>query len=148
MELETRYFGKIEIDKSEIILFPQGIPGFLEEKQYILLSLDNDSPFFVLQSTITPGLAFITMNPWDIIDDYEFVINESIEKLLQIKDHEDVLIQVIGNIKENLNDMTVNLSAPLVINYKKKLGKQVILDDTRYSVKCPVFPSEDRREAR
>ncbi len=35
--------------------------------------------------------------------------------------------------------MTTNLSGPIVINAEKKLGKQVILDDDRYTTKHYIF---------
>ncbi|MFP4662674.1 MAG: flagellar assembly protein FliW, partial [Halanaerobiales bacterium] len=82
MELETRYNGLVEIDEKEIIEFPQGIPGFIDKKKYVLLSLHEKSPFFILQSVEEVGLAFITLSPWDVLSDYEFEINKSTEKLL------------------------------------------------------------------
>ena len=37
---------------------------------------------------------------------------------------------------------TANLRAPLVVNNKKKLAKQIILDDDAYKIKMPLFESE------
>jgi flagellar assembly factor FliW len=147
MELETRYFGKIEIDEGEIIHFPQGLPGFLDKKDYYLMSFDDELPFFVMQSINEKDLAFITVPPWHIIKDYEFEISEQVQELLKIKSRDDVLVLVIITIQENMLDMTVNLAAPLVINFRSRLGKQVILDQSDYSVKQPVFTEPIRQEA-
>ncbi|MEJ6950167.1 flagellar assembly protein FliW [Natronospora cellulosivora (SeqCode)] len=146
MELVTKYHGEIEIDEKEIIHFPQGIPGFLEEKDYVLLTLAKDSPFLVLQSTNTSELAFISMIPWEVKSDYDFEISEQVEELLEIEQVEDVLVVAICTMKDSLENMTINLSAPVVINTKKALAKQVIIDNSNYSIKHPVFPLEKQRQ--
>ncbi|MDZ7672940.1 MAG: flagellar assembly protein FliW [Halanaerobiales bacterium] len=131
----TRDFGKVNIDKNKIIQFPEGIPGFKEEDEFVLLPLDEDSLFVIMQSIKTPELAFITLEPRNIIKDYEFIISEKTENLLEIDSIKDIILLNIVTIKEKVEDMTINLAAPLVININKNLGKQVILDDNKYPVK-------------
>lgn len=142
MEILTRDFGKVNIDKDKIIEFPDGIPGFKDEKEFVLLPLDEDSLFVIMQSVNTPELAFITIEPRNIIKDYEFVISEKTEELLQIEGIEDIILLNIVNIKEKVEDMTINLAAPLVININKNLGKQIILDDSKYPVKYKLENNE------
>ena len=142
MEILTRDFGKVNIDEDKIIEFPDGIPGFKDEKEFVLLPLDEDSLFVIMQSVNTPELAFITIEPRNIIKDYEFVISEKTEELLQIEGIEDIILLNIVNIKDKLQDMTINLAAPLVININKNLGKQIILDDSKYPVKFKLENQE------
>jgi len=148
MKVETRYHGVIEIDKSELIEFPQGIPGFIGKKEFVLLRLSDDSPFFIIQSTEDVNIAFITLTPWDVLAGYEFEISQAIEKLLKVDDPNDVLVFVICTIKGELENMTVNLAAPVVINFRENLGKQVVLDDSKYSIKHPAFTKQQRQEAK
>ena len=142
MEILTRDFGKVNIDEDKIIQFPDGIPGFKDEKEFVLLPLDEDSLFVIMQSVNTPELAFITIEPRNIIKDYEFVISEKTEELLQIDGIEDIILLNIVNIKDKLKDMTINLAAPLVININENLGKQIILDDSNYPVKFKLETQE------
>lgn len=135
MEILTRDFGKVNIEEDKIINFPNGIPGFKDEKDFVLLPLEEDSLFVIMQSVNTPELAFITIEPRNIIKDYEFVISEKTEELLKIEGIEDIILLNIVNIKDKLKDMTINLAAPLVININENLGKQIILDDSKYPVK-------------
>ncbi|MGM0446586.1 MAG: flagellar assembly protein FliW [Bacillota bacterium] len=131
----SRDFGKVNIDEDKIINFPEGVPGFKNEDEFVLLPLDADSLFVIMQSIKTPELAFITLEPKNIIKDYEFIISEKTEKLLKIESIKDIILLNIVTIKEKVEDMTINLAAPLVININKNLGKQVILDDNKYPVK-------------
>jgi len=142
VEILTRDFGKVNIDEDKIIEFPDGLPGFKDEKEFVLLPLDEDSLFVIMQSVNTPELAFITIEPRNIIKDYEFVISEKTEELLQIEGIEDIILLNIVNIKDKLQDMTINLAAPLVININKNLGKQIILDDSKYPVKFKLENNE------
>jgi flagellar assembly factor FliW len=41
-------------------------------------------------------------------------------------------------IPNNINAMTINLSAPVIINVRNKKGCQIILDDRKYRVRTPV----------
>jgi len=144
VEILTRDFGKVNIDEDKIIKFPDGIPGFLDEKEFVLLPLEEDSLFVIMQSINTPELAFITIEPRNIIKDYEFVISEKTENLLKIEGIEDIILLNIVNIKDELKDMTINLAAPLVININKHLGKQIILDDNDYPVKYKLKFEESK----
>lgn len=139
MEIMTRDFGTVEIAKDEIIVVPDGLPGFTDYKEYVLLILAEDSPFMIFQSIEEPNLAFITIDPWRIIPDYEFEISKQVENSLKINNKEEVLVLVIGTIRKKLQDMTVNLAAPLVININSCLGKQVILEDDNFPLRQPVF---------
>ena len=140
----TRDFGKVDIDEDKIIELPEGLPGFKEEKEFVLLPLEKDSLFVIMQSVNNPDLAFITIEPKSIIKDYEFEISEKTETLLEISGIEDIILLNIVNIKEKLKDMTINLAAPLVININANLGKQVILDDTKYPVKYKLDKTESK----
>lgn len=139
MEIESRDFGKIEIEKSDIILFKAGLPGFNDLKKFVLLPLADDSPFIIMQSIKDPDTAFVTVEPGNLIKDYQFEISDKVEKELQINGLEDLLILNIITLKDEMKKSTANLSAPLVINLKEKLARQVILDDSRYQLRFEIF---------
>lgn len=142
MEIESRDFGKIEIEKSDIILFKTGLPGFDDLKKFVLLPLAADSPFIIMQSIEDSETAFVTVEPGNLIDDYQFEISDKVEKKLKITGLEDLLILNIITLKKEMKESTVNLSAPVVINLKEKLARQVILDDSRYQVRFKIFAAQ------
>ncbi len=139
MELETRDFGKLEVEKEDMITFPDGLPGFLDEKQFVLLPLDEKSPFIIMQSTNEADLAFITLEAGKVVKDYEFEINEKAEKLLKLDKETELLVLTIATMQDDIQDMTINLAAPVVINLEDKLAKQVIVGDDNFPVKHKVF---------
>lgn len=147
VKLNTRNFGEIEIDESSIINFPNGIPGFEKEKRYIIINnTDEENPFQWLQSVDNQDLAFVVINPFFVKVDYDIRLPESAIEALKIKDEGDVALYTIVVIPENIEEMTTNLSGPIVVNVKEKLGKQIVLDDGRYSTKYYIFKKESNSE--
>ncbi|SJZ44200.1 flagellar assembly protein FliW [Selenihalanaerobacter shriftii] len=142
MKLETTRFGKIDIDKQEIITFKQGLYGFKDEKGFILLA-DEETPFFWLQSTTDPDLAFIVTEPWSFYQDYEFDLKDEIQNELQVETKKEVLVINIVVVPDNLQEMTMNLKAPIVVNQEQKLARQIILDEEEYSVKYKLFDDKE-----
>ncbi|UII55613.1 flagellar assembly protein FliW [Cytobacillus spongiae] len=139
MIIETKYHGKLEIEPNTIITFESGIPSFEEEKRFIVLELNDDTPFFVLQSTQTPELAFLLINPFAYFQSYEFSLPEQILEKLKIDNKEDIATFSILTIKEPFDETTANLKGPIIINTKEKLGKQLLLVEEIYQTKHKLF---------
>ncbi len=147
MKLNTKNFGELDIDEKKIISFPEGLPGFEEEKEFIIINNeDEENPFCWLQSVKNPDLAFVIVNPFFVFSDYSVDLSETVQEKLKIKDEKDVAVYSIVVVPEDLKKMTANLLGPIVINVRERLGKQVILDDPRYTTKHYIFPQEDRGE--
>ncbi|KXS41262.1 MAG: hypothetical protein AWU54_1691 [Candidatus Frackibacter sp. T328-2] len=146
MELKTTRFGKIEIDSDEVISFKQGLYGFKDNKEFILL-MDDETPFFWLQAIDNRDLAFVVTEPWNYCEDYEFDLDNEVKKELKIEKKQDVLVVNIVVVPDNLQDMTMNLKAPVIINKNEQIAKQVILDDDDYSVKYKLFNDEENISA-
>lgn len=140
MKIRTKNFGEVEIEKDKIIYFQEGIPAFEEEKEFVLiLNEDKESPFHSLQSVNKKELSFIVVNPFEIFDDYDILLPDIAINKLKIEKEEDLNIYTIVVIPEDIKKMTTNLAGPIVINRNKMLGKQVILDDERYTTKHFIF---------
>lgn len=139
-EIETREFGQIEIKDDDVIEFPKGLPGFPDQDEFVLLPLNDESPFIIMQSVNEPALAFVTLEPSAILDGYDFELSDSTQEMLALESHEDVGVLIIATIKEKVDDITVNLAAPVVFNINERLGRQVILDNENYPVKYRLEP--------
>ncbi|GEM04732.1 flagellar assembly factor FliW [Halolactibacillus miurensis] len=146
MKINTSYFEEVEIDSKEVIYFEQGLPGFLNEKEFVLLSFDEPLAFQVLQSINTGELAFIVVFPFDFNKEYKVDLNDQILEQLKIETEDDVLILSIVTLKDHLNNSTANLQAPIIINRHSHLGKQYIMHQSNYSTKEYIFNSSIVKE--
>lgn len=138
MKISTSYHGDIEIDNQQTLTFNQGIPGFLEETEFVILPLPEAEAFQVLQSIQTKELAFIITDPFQFLD-YDFQLElQEIEKL-QLQQAEDAAVYVLLTMSDSVEKITANLQAPVIINTKQQLAKQVILMNTAYETKHRLF---------
>jgi len=134
-DVETKYHGIIEIDESTIITFEEGIPGFPDQKKYVLLPLEQETPFMVLQSTSEAALAFIIINPFDFYQQYEVKLPDATIQKLAVEDPTQVAIYNILTVQSPFEKTTANLQAPLIVNLENKKAKQLILNDSAYKTK-------------
>lgn len=139
MKIATKYHGDKEIRGKEVITFPQAIPGFPEEKEFVLLSLDVESQFIVLQSVENQQLAFVLSNPFTFFQEYDFTLEDHIVELLELESEENIQVFSILTVQDPFEKTTANLQAPVVINSKKNIAKQVILNEPNYHTKHPLF---------
>lgn len=135
MKIKTAYMGEVEVDPSTIIIFEHGIPGFEEERDFVLLPIENNDAFHVLQSTQTEALTFIVTNPYTITTNYNFELDEATIHALQIKDEKEVAVFAIVSLKETIAQSTLNLKAPIILNTTNKIAKQVILNNEEYAIR-------------
>jgi flagellar assembly factor FliW len=139
MNIETKYHGTIDIKKEETLHFIHGIPGFKDEKKFVLLPLPENDWFHVLQSTKTPELGFVVTDPFLFFEDYDFKLEPSIIEQLEEPSEKNIKVLSILTVREPLHKTTTNLQAPIVINLANNKAKQIILNDTNYETKHLVF---------
>ena len=138
MKILTAHFGEVEIDESKILVFEEGLPGLDEEKKFALLSNEDSKPVGWLQSLDHREISLPVMDPFLVCPDYSFDISQDDADALEIEEIKDVYILNILVIPKNINAMTINLSAPVIINVVNGKSRQIILDDRKYRVRVPV----------
>lgn len=139
MKIDTKYHGELQIDENEIITFANGIPGFLEEKEFVILPFGEETGISIMQAVENSQLAFVVTDPFFFFKDYDFTIDDQVVEQLQLESEKDVTVYVILTVQDPFEKTTANLQAPVVINHTKQLGKQVILTNTNYQTKHRLF---------
>ena len=139
MEIQTTRFGKITFDKSGIIKFSEGLPGFINQKCYVILEVAEYTPLKWLQSIEEAWLAFVILDPLTLLDNYKIGIGRNTMAELGLSSSEKAAIYVIVTASETPQGATANLQAPIVINAAARLAKQIILTNSSYSVQHPIL---------
>jgi len=139
MELVTKYHGVREYSNEDIIVFKKGLPGFKELKNFIIFPLEKNKGFNILHSIEDIEVGLVLISPFTFVTDYEFKIPDSYIKELVIDKPEEVLVLTTVNLSSNIENITTNLKAPIIINIKERLGEQLILDNDKYKIKEPLF---------
>jgi flagellar assembly factor FliW len=147
MRIVTKFFGEQEIDEQEIISFEHGIPGFEDNKRYIIQKYNDSSIFFVLQSVETAEVALIIIDLERVMTSYSIDLDNEITTELKLAQPEDAAVVAVVTIPGEVAKATVNLAAPIVINLREKIGKQIIIDHPAYNLRQPLFDMESVAEA-
>lgn len=130
----TKYFGKIEYDEKDLVYLDNGLFGFEQDKEYLLIHVgDENSLFMCLQSTRNKDLSFILVNPFAFLPDYEPSIAAEYAGKLPVAQDSPVIYYSICVLYSPITDSTVNLKAPLIINTETRHGWQVMTDNPEYS---------------
>jgi len=140
MQFETRALGKIEIDASLQIYFPEGIFAFENYRHFALLPTKSGSTFHWLQSLEQAQLAFLITRIPEIAPHYR--PNIAIEFLSLIEAADLTQAEVWGIITVPAGkpeQMTINLQGPVLINRERKLGGQFVSDDPAHPVRMPLL---------
>lgn len=139
MVVQTGRFGPIEISTDEIIQIPSGILGFPLEQNFCLVDSGDDTLIIWLQSLSNPHLAFPVLEPKIFKTDYVVRLSAAELRELRLASIKDASVFTILTIPTPMSEMTANLKAPIVINIKDKIAKQVVLQENDQPIKHPMF---------
>lgn len=122
-----------------LIHFAEGLIGFPECRNFQLLDNDKLRPFRILYCTDVRHVGFVVIDPRCVISGYNKRIPASEWRAIGLRVPEDRLAFVVAVLGRNVKDSTANFSAPLIVNRRKMIGKQIVLDDSTFSVCAPLF---------
>lgn len=139
MKLQTKYFGEIDYEAGDVLSFPAGLFGFEEEHEFLLLPFEGSAgSLLCFQSTQTPALAFVAMDPFSLSPDYAPVLQPRELKDLGVQDSQELGFYVLCVVKRPVSDSTVNLKCPIAIHPDTQVARQVILESDAYEMRHPL----------
>ncbi len=142
MRANTKFFGEVDIEDDKVLEFPNGIIGFENLRKFaIIYDIEKGSDVNVsyLQSLEEPLLALPVMNPLVVMEDYNPMVEDEWLKPIGEPADEDIMVLIAMTVPTDLTKMTVNQKAPFIINTKTRQGGQIIVENTDYQVKFPIY---------
>lgn len=148
MKIQSRVFGEIDIDDEKVVTFEDGIIGFPDLKRFALL-FDNEKKRNIswLQSLDEPLFAMPVMNPLAVREEYNPTVEEELLRSLGNLTPDNMLVLVTVTVPQDLEKISVNFKAPIVINSDEKKAAQVIVEGEQ--VRFPIYGilKADKNEA-
>ena len=139
MQINTVRFGMVEVDEAKLIAFDEGVPGLDEYKKYALLQFEESYPIVWMQSIDEGGICLPVLDTFAVLDSYVFDIDDMDVKNLGLSGPEDLHVVNVLVIPDNIQSMTANLAAPIIINTVSGKAKQIVLSGSDYNVRTPIF---------
>jgi flagellar assembly factor FliW len=132
--LESRRFGPVAVADEEILHFPEGLPGFEELREFLLLSPPDFAPVQFLVSLQDPEIGFPILAASLCLEKYTPAVHATELLDLGLSDPSGLAVYAVITFRHEEGQITANLRAPLFINPMARLGKQVILSDSTYTL--------------
>ncbi len=127
------------------IFFPNGLLGFPNCRRFKLSYFepgdDHDSPFLVLHS-LDQELSFLVIHPDFIAPDYSVPVYPELRQALGAKSDGELLALLVVTVREQVEDITVNLQGPLLLSTLSRIGMQLVLEE--FPLRHPLLPMQDR----
>jgi len=139
MQIDTIRFGQVEIDESKLITFSDGIPGLEEYHRYALLQFEDSYPIIWLQSVDEGGICLPVLDTYAVLEEYVFDIDDEDVRLLGLNGPEELHVVSVLVIPDEIQQMTVNLAAPILVNTVTGKARQIMLSGSDYNVRAPIF---------
>jgi flagellar assembly factor FliW len=143
---QTKFHGAIHYEPHQVLRVPEGLFGFPEEKEFLLLELPASRPLVFIQSVHSQNLCFLSL-PAQIVDP-AYKLSMRLQDMLALgyaegalpimgKDLLCLAILMVGDHRAT----TANLAAPLVVDIVAHRGVQVIVTEA-YSHRCLLSQQE------
>ena len=139
MIIKTGRFGQLTIGDDEVIKVPQGILGFPEYTEFCLIDPGDETLILWLQSLQNPHISFPVLEPKIFKPEYAVRLSANELRELKLENVNQSAVFSILTIPEDVTQMSANLKAPLVVNLKEQLGRQVVLQENEYGIKQDMF---------
>jgi len=139
---QTKFHGVLTYEPEQVLHIPNGLFGFPQETEFLLLELPSARPMAFLQSVRSSNLCFISLPAQVIEGEYRLSMTGGDLRSFGYSDAappvmgKDVLCLALLTVGER-QDTTANLLAPVVIDIARHRGMQVIVD-APYSHQHPV----------
>ena len=149
IKVNTR-FGELNFDPAEAITFARGMSGFENSKKWKLFHEIDESGNWVngvvihLQSIDDSDVTLALTDPTLFGFNYDLVLTDSEVDELKLEDPNDIAVLTVLSTKNNVvpengsklvvANMYANISAPILINTKSRIGMQKILTNRESKV--------------
>jgi flagellar assembly factor FliW len=129
----------VETDELPVLEFVAPIPGFPQERRFVLVSLDDTGLLYSLTSVDRPELRFLVVPPAPFFPDYSVDVDTETCEDLDALDADELLVLLVINAGERPGDATANLMAPIVVAQRTRRAVQLVLGRTGLPVRAHLF---------
>ncbi len=146
MDIATTRFGSCKIEDRDLLHFEQGLIGFEDCTRWALLADAQNPAVAWLQCIGRPDVALPLVSPTRFVHNYQVRVDPA--QLADLQLTSDDLAVVLAVVSKHDGCLTMNLRAPLIINWEKGLGRQIItLDEQPLQHELAALPVTFRKSA-
>ncbi len=135
-KINTR-FGEIEYDPAQVLRFPEGLIGFENLRDFVVMPNEKEGPLFWIQSVEDPQVALVLTDPTNFFPTYGVLAEENERKVLGITEQDECYAMVVVTVHPDRR-ITLNLMAPILFAPATNTAMQIILENSDYQIQTPL----------
>lgn len=124
-----------------VIDFVTPMPGFMGERRFVLVRVDDNGLLYALTSVETPGLRFLVVPPAPFFADYFPEIDDETLTALGADEPANLLVLLVVTAGDAAGDATANLMAPIVLDQRTRRAVQLVLTGSGLPVRAALRPT-------
>jgi len=113
----------IESLRNKVIEFPNGLPGFPANREFIMAQKPEERPFAWMQSVSDPDLVFAVVDAFAWVKDFMLEVEDSTLQEMGSIDPRDYAVYFIVRIQEQDSRTTVKAKP----NVRNRQARQVVV---------------------
>lgn len=134
VEVRTR-FGTLPVNKENLLNFPEGLPGFEDLHQFVLLHDEGNTSIFYLQSLEDQDIRLPVTSPHWFRVDYQIDLSDEEKEILQLDRPDDAAILItIADDDSSPAGIRANFRGPIILNTASNIGIQKSMYDAMGSL--------------
>jgi flagellar assembly factor FliW len=139
----TKFFGEVDYNADSVFQFPDGLPGFEDEREFLFLNVPQSEPVMFLQSVSLRNLCFLLVPILTLAPDFRIILTPQESQVLELPANhtpligKDVLCAALI-CADGKQSLYANLMAPIVVNLWNRLGVQAIHPESGHSHRHPI----------
>lgn len=137
VNLNSVLLGPLEIRADTVITFPAGLPGFASLRNFALVETQRDDLVW-LQSVDDAELTFLLADPFAVVSGFEVELPAADLAAIGGPENGPALLVLTVVQLEGGQPSSANLQSPIVIDRERRVGRQVVLPDSRYGMHHPI----------
>ena len=134
MKIMSTRAGEVVVEEKDVISFPEGLVGIPCWQNAVLLPIPEVAELCWLQAVDDPDAAFLLLKVGEYFPQYD----ENLARL-SAELPNGAVYSIVRVPEDDLSRATTNLMGPLIIDTEAATGKQVVLHDSGYDLRQPLF---------
>lgn len=136
--IRSHLLGDLLVHDDAVLEFPDGLFGFSGSRDWVMVPTEQPG-FCWLHSVDHPALAFLLADPFTLFPDFAVDLSAQDLAVLGATSATEVAVFAIVTLPRAADDApTINLSGPVAIALPSRRGRQVVLNDARFSARTPL----------
>ena len=115
--------------RENIIRFPNGLPGFPNNREFVMVQQPQEKPFAWMQSVSNPKLVFAVVDAYAWVKDFTIEVDDSeLQEMGSLNPLDYAVYFILRIVKKNSRTiLQAKPNAPVIVNIHNRQARQIVV---------------------